>query len=273
GFWYGSFHVGLSTNLSLLIDTGSSDLAVNPDRYKASSASVNLHQRGVLLYDTVYENGCGFANISYSVFNDTIHFANLTVPIQTFASVKPTPAPDNSTVTQFPHDGIAGLGASNRSRLHATPFFHRLCEQGTIKECRFGLALKRDGTGLQVVGEVDETLFSGPPTAQVMKLFDAAGIQAVNLSLPGCTKVLTGYYQCDNPPAVDFGLSTGSEGFFSIEATAFKQAVNGGNNCTATVAGIDTFNMWIIGQSWFQGKYVDFDVTGKRIGVAQLKDK
>lgn len=99
--------------------------------------------------------------ISYSVFNDSMSFANLSVPIQTFASVKFTPPPDNGTVTQFPHDGVAGLGSSDRSGLNATTFFHQLCDQGTVKECRFGLAFKGDGTGVQVLGEVDEALFSG----------------------------------------------------------------------------------------------------------------
>ncbi|TID02439.1 Lysosomal aspartic protease [Colletotrichum higginsianum] len=313
GFWFGSFDVGLSKNLSLLIDTGSSDLAVNPDRYKGSSTSVNLQRQGTLGYGTVFENGCGVAEISYSVFNDSMSFANLSVPIQTFASVKFTPPPDNGTVTQFPRDGVAGLGSSDRSGLKATPFFHQLCDQGTVKECRFGLAFKGDGTGVQVLGEVDETLFSGSlakatikgewlvggdvrvgeqlvvknktmlldsgtanvvgPIAQVAKLFETAGIQAVNLSLPGCTKVMTGHYPCDKPPAITFGLNSGSKDAFGIEAAAFKQAVNGGNNCTATITGIDNFRIWVIGQSWFRGKYIDFDVTGKTIGVAYLKDK
>ncbi|GJC96157.1 hypothetical protein ColKHC_04983 [Colletotrichum higginsianum] len=211
-------------------------------------------------------------------------FANLSVPIQTFASVKFTPPPDNGTVTQFPRDGVAGLGSSDRSGLKATPFFHQLCDQGTVKECRFGLAFKGDGTGVQVLGEVDETLFSGSLAkatikgewlvgGDVAKLFETAGIQAVNLSLPGCTKVMTGHYPCDKPPAITFGLNSGSKDAFGIEAAAFKQAVNGGNNCTATITGIDNFRIWVIGQSWFRGKYIDFDVTGKTIGVAYLKDK
>ncbi|KAK6207694.1 hypothetical protein QIS74_12775 [Colletotrichum tabaci] len=234
-------------------------------------------------------------SISYSVFNDSMSFANLTVPIQTFASVKFAPPPDNGTVTQFPHDGVAGLGSPKKSGLNATTFFHQLCDQGTVKECRFGLAFKGDGTGVQVLGEVDETLFSGSlakatikdewlvqgdvrvgeqvvvkdqkilmdsgtanvvgPIAQVAKLFETAGIQAVNLSLPGCTKVMTGHYPCDKPPAITFGLNTGSKDAFGIEAAAFKQAVNGGNNCTATITGIDNFRIWVIGQSWFRGKY------------------
>ncbi|KAJ0164902.1 Aspartic protease [Colletotrichum tanaceti] len=241
-------------------------------------------------------------------------FANMTVPVQTFASVKLTPPPDNDTVTQFPHDGIAGLGTSNRSQLKATTFFHQMCDRGTIKECRFGLAFKGDGTGVQVLGEVDETLFSGSlaranieeewrvrgdvrvggqlvvkdqnmfvdsgtvnvvgPLAQVAKLFENAGIQAVNLSLPGCKKIMTGHYPCDKPPPVTFSLSTGGEDALGIEAAAFKQAANGENNCTTTITGIaNNTKFWVIGQSWLQGKYVDFDVTGRTIGVAYLKDK
>lgn len=182
-----------------------------------------------------------------------------------------------------------------------------------MSACRFALAFKTDGTGEQILGELDSSLFNGSlatapssdewyaqgdivvggtviaknqqilldsgtanvvgPPAQVQKLFDAAGIQGVNLTLPGCTEVLTGYYPCAKPPAdVSFAFPTGSSNRFSIEPSAFQEADDGSGNCTAIVAGID-FGIWIVGQAWFQGKYVDFNVVGNSIGVAQLKQK
>lgn len=107
-------------------------------------------------------------------------------------------------------------------------------------------------------------------------MFEALGIQAVEQNLPGCTSVLFGYYPCDSPPKVGFQL--GSENpIFNIEPAAFEQANNGGNNCTATVTGIDLGfpgGLWILGQSWFQGKYVDFYNEGGEpsIGVAHLSN-
>ena len=63
GFWYGTFDVGEAKDLSLLIDTGSSDVAVNPDLYKPSPHSENLHEKGQLSYATAQENGCGKSHV------------------------------------------------------------------------------------------------------------------------------------------------------------------------------------------------------------------
>ncbi|KAK4547883.1 hypothetical protein LTR36_010602 [Oleoguttula mirabilis] len=112
------------------------------------------------------------------------------------------------------------------------------------------------------------------PTAQIRSLFEALGIQAVEQNLPGCTTVLFGYYPCNSPPAIGFQLGAGNP-IFNIEPSAFVQASNGGNNCTATVTGIDIGfpgGLWIVGQSWFQGKYVDFDADNRSVGVALLRN-
>ena len=110
------------------------------------------------------------------------------------------------------------------------------------------------------------------PPAVVQSLFDAAGIQGVNISLPGCTEVLTGYYPCASPPTVGFSFPTGSRTVFNIAPSAFEEADDGSGNCTATVAGINFgANVWIVGQSFFQGKYVDHNVDALEVGFAELK--
>ncbi len=104
-------------------------------------------------------------------------------------------------------------------------------------------------------------------------LFDKHGIQAVEQQhLRGCNyKVLVGYYKCDNSPQIGFSFGDGKS--FDIEPSAFKLAHNGGNNCTATIVGVPgEDNLWIVGQAWFQGKYVDHNSGGKTFGVANLKD-
>lgn len=38
---------------------------------------------------------------------------------------------------------------------NSTPWFHSLCDQGSLDECRFGLALETNGTGEQYLGKVE----------------------------------------------------------------------------------------------------------------------
>ena len=323
--------------MSLLIDTGSSDAAVNPGLYKPTPASQNLHKNGSLRYSTTQENGCGTADVSlayiphlhsqrfdlplahtymqiaYTEFVDTISFAGLTSKKQTFGNINPTPQPNNSTITQFPHQGLVGFAGIDSSEIGATPFFTNLCNQNAVSACRFGLALGTDNTGSQYLGELDSSQFAGAlttapildqwelpgdvsvagktittnqtiildsgtanvigPISAVQDLFDAAGIQGVTQTLSGCTKVLTGYYPCASPPTVGFKFPAGADGkVFDILGSAFEEADDGAGNCTAIVAGIDFGpGIWIVGQAWFQGKYVDHDVSGKTLGFADLK--
>ncbi|KAK0874054.1 hypothetical protein LTS02_000435 [Friedmanniomyces endolithicus] len=322
GFWYGSFNAGATRNLSLLIDTGSSDVSIDPDLYKPSPSSLDLHQDGVLGYSTVEEDGCGTANISYHTYADAVSFAGLTACSQTFAVVIAKPPPNIGTITQFPHQGIVGFSRTSASatQLDAVPFFQTSCNEGSVH-----------GTGTQVLGATDRKsydghlvtvdadpnegfAFDGAITANgvttlmgatiipdsgtanvsstciayssfvltdfrssvlsdVRKLFDILGIQAVEQNLPGCTAVLFGYYPCDAPPTIGFSLGNSTRSF-DIEASVFQQADNGNNSCTAIVTGIalsPVNPLWIVGQAWFQGKYVDFDQAGGKLGVAPLK--
>jgi hypothetical protein len=135
---------------------------VNPGLYKPSPKSHNLHETGQLQYLTTDANGCGFANISYSTFTDTVNFAGLTAHNQTFAEVKKTRPPNAGTITQFRHPGLAGFAGTkaDQTQLGGVPFFQTLCNQGVVNECRFGLAFGISGMGKQILGGVDKTLFT-----------------------------------------------------------------------------------------------------------------
>jgi hypothetical protein len=41
----------------------------------------------------------------------------------------------------------------------AAPWFHTLCNESKLASCRFGVALRNNGTGIQVLGELDTSLF------------------------------------------------------------------------------------------------------------------
>ena len=88
-------------------------------------------------------------------------FAGLTAKTQTIANVLSTPPPNNSTITKFPHDGLVGFAGLAESELGATPLFTNLCNQKSVAACRFGLAFGTGGTGEQVLGSVDTSLFTG----------------------------------------------------------------------------------------------------------------
>lgn len=104
----------------------------------------------------------------------------------------------------------------------------------------------------------------------VKALFDKLGFQSFTRDVIGCSGTLFGYYPCDSPPHIGFQIGNSSQTFF-IEPEAFKMEDNGNNNCTATITGGNIgAGGWLVGQSWFQGKYVDFDVTGSQVGVANL---
>ncbi|KAK0270330.1 hypothetical protein LTR35_014129 [Friedmanniomyces endolithicus] len=255
-FWYGTFNIGATRNLSLLIDTGSSDVSTNPDLYKPSPSSLDLHRDGVLSYSTGEEDGCGTANISYHTYADAVSFAGLTACNQTFAVVIAKPSPNNGTITQFPNQGIVGFSRTFASvtQLDAIPFFQTLCNEGSVRECKFGLALGTDGTMVAFDGAITAngiTTLTGAtiisdfgtanivgPTSDVRKLFDILGNEDVRQNLPGCTAVLFGYYPCDAPPTIGFSPGSSTRPF-DIEPSASQQADNGNNTCTAIVTGID----------------------------------
>jgi hypothetical protein len=47
---------------------------------------------------------------------------------------------------------------------NASTFMESLCAQNVLEECRFALALTNSGTGEQVIGTVDTSMFEGSMT-------------------------------------------------------------------------------------------------------------
>ena len=91
----------------------------------------------------------------------------------------------------------------------------------------------------------------------------------------GCNGgVITGQYICDGSmiyPAVGFQFGEDKEWSLSISPSAFRGPGNGNGNCTAAIISIDLgLDMWIVGQPWFQGKYVDFNRETQKVTVAYL---
>ncbi|SMR60427.1 unnamed protein product [Zymoseptoria tritici ST99CH_1E4] len=319
GFWLGSFDVGDSHGLTLNIDTGSPFLLVNPRILKPSPVSQDMDTTNGFTYDTTTPNGCGSANVSYQVFEDHVSFLRLTAENQNiFTAVLEESSP--GVKTHVSGQGVVGLSMMPRELLSdsTSTFFNRLCQQGDLDECRFGLAFGFDGTGTIVLGSNDESLYTGElaieqsnldwtasgnlvvngtdviaesdelavfydsgtnniilPTKVARLLFSTLDIQAVEQNTPDCHRAVFGYYPCDKPPQVGFAIG---DKFFDIDPCRFQLEDNENNNCTAAITGLDfpgSPGLWIVGQTWFQGKYGDFnakDGSGVfELGVAMLK--
>lgn len=163
GFWFGNFTAGDAADLSLLIDTGSSDVFVNPDLYKPSSESHTLNQTISMSFITTKPNGCGGMMLKSNVVTDKLVVGSYTATNQSIGTVVKTPQPNPDIITQFPGQGIIGLvgKSADDSSFGGTPFFQHLCDEGQVDECRFGLGLETSGTGSLSLGGVDRTLLSG----------------------------------------------------------------------------------------------------------------
>lgn len=68
-----------------------------------------------------------------------------------------------SDQSPVPGSGIAGFSGQIFAQFptNSTSFFQTLCTEKKVSQCRFGLVLQANGTGTQVLGELDTTLYDG----------------------------------------------------------------------------------------------------------------
>ncbi|TVY71282.1 Aspartic protease, partial [Lachnellula suecica] len=313
----------------LLVDTGSADLVLNSGRYQRSSSSIQLNRTFDITYGTTEGTtpGDSSATITGVLYKDTVTYSSLIVNAQTTGAVISN-ASDSSDV--YPHDGIIGLGAQIFSGSNSTLFFHNLCDQNLISECRFGLALEGDGTGTLTFGAIGNALQGGEqsltrvpiieewfvggdlavngsviqrdlvvefdsgtsgiigPIDAVSTLFEMVGIQGV-LQPSASGDVLVGYFPCGTPSAVGLSLPSksnisatmGLSGFsdtskvFNVLADAMSAGPvdADGKNCTFAISGFDVVELpglWVFGQAFSQGKYMDHNFAAGSLGLAEL---
>ena len=83
----------------------------------------------------------------------------------------------------LPHQGIVGFSGQFAAQFptNSTSFFQSLCNQQQVTQCRFGLALTSNGTGTQILGELDSSLYSGDLTVvPVLEEWVVSGDLAIN---------------------------------------------------------------------------------------------
>ncbi|KAJ5690419.1 acid protease [Penicillium macrosclerotiorum] len=307
GFWFGSFDVGDSKNLTLLIDTGSSDVIVNPGLYKKGPKGVDIDQTFTNSYGTTESDGSGTGTkISGTLYNDTMRFGSLRVH-QTVGSATSSA---NGEVL-IPGDGIVGFAGLEVSFLTEHPlsfilFVNKVslmladlessCDLSTtaiIQEWALYADIVLDGVTIKndALVELDTgTATVIGPVDDVIAIFKASSMEyAVQTSEDSGTTV-TGYFPCDKPPTL--GLSIPSQknataamkeksrlvshrsSTFNIAADQWIAADNGNNNCTAILSGTDAFpipDLWVVGQPFFHGTYIDHNLKTRTLGFAPAK--
>lgn len=93
------------------------------------------------------------------LYSDEVTLGGLTAT-QIVGSANGTSPLEKSGIAGFSGQLFNQFPASSNS----TPFFQSLCNQKKVIECRFGLALSDDGTGTQILGELDTSLYTGDLT-------------------------------------------------------------------------------------------------------------
>ncbi|KIX05814.1 uncharacterized protein Z518_03786 [Rhinocladiella mackenziei CBS 650.93] len=308
GFWFANVSVGDGSSMNLLIDTGSTDVVLNPGKYKPSDASVNGNETFTLSYGTAESNGTGTATINGTVYHDTVTLGGLKVENQTIGVSNST---DSST--EYPHDGIIGFGAQQFAANNATSYFHNLCEENLVDDCRFGIALDNATAGSFVIGTLDDDLFDGDlttsplveewftygdvvvggqtlegdaiiefdsgsaaivgPTDVVTKIFDSVGAR-ISSEETSEGLLLTAQVACDVNSTVGFRFPSSNTFNISLGALLVPSTNASDPNCTISLVAQDFPDLpglWVLGQTFFQGKYLDHNLDDQTIGIATLK--
>lgn len=93
--------------------------------------------------------------------------------------------------------------------------------------------------------------------------------------------LVTAYYPCASPPTFGFGLPSldvisptyAESKLFNIVPSALIQEQNG-TECKMIVHGVDTLDtrgFWLVGQPFFQGRYIDHNYAGNgSMGFADM---
>ncbi|RDL31832.1 uncharacterized protein BP5553_09234 [Venustampulla echinocandica] len=171
GFWFGEFTVGGSSNISLLIDTGSGDVVLNPGIYVPGKASQTLNITFENSYGSTESNGTGSSTVKGALYRDEMSFGSLTSQ-QDFGSIT------RSGKSPIQGSGIVSFSGPifGQFPTNSLSFFQTLCTQKKVSQCRFGLVLGADGMGAQVLGELDTSLYDGElNTAPILEPWVVSG--------------------------------------------------------------------------------------------------
>ncbi|KIK91446.1 hypothetical protein PAXRUDRAFT_830850 [Paxillus rubicundulus Ve08.2h10] len=310
--WYGTISVGTPANTYTVdFDTGSSDLFLPGPScgtncsghtvYDPSSSSTSLDLGQT--FDITYGDGAGVQGEQYS---DTVSISGLSAVDQTLGVASEYSS--NLATSQFPADGLMGMGFQSISAYNASPVFETLVSQGQTDEPVFAFKLAASGSELYL-GGTNNNLYTGsfsytPVTQQgywqvnmdsvmgngqtilsnVNSIIDTGStliigppsdVASFYSALGGTDASSTagqGYYTfpCDSFPSVSFTFG-GTSFPISNETLNVGQVSAGSSDCVSGIVGQDSADsFWIVGDVFLANVYTAFDVGNSRVGFATL---
>ncbi|THH26750.1 hypothetical protein EUX98_g7437 [Antrodiella citrinella] len=308
--WQGQISVGTPPVTYIVdFDTGSSDLFLpgssctsNCAGHKLydptlSTASADRHKKFSLAY------GDG-SSVSGEQYTDTVTVAGLPATKQALGAANTYS--DGFAKSNFPPDGLLGMGFQTISQFNAPPFMQTLIAQKQTTKPVFAFQLTPNAPEL-FLGGTNTNLYTGPityvsvttqgywqvtmdsvligkttavtstkaiiDTGTTLIIGDASKVQRFYSRIPKYQYIGNGFYSipCNAIPTVS--LTFGGKSF-AIPPSVFNlgQVSAGSPNCVgAIVSSGTTSDFWIIGDSFLTTVYSIFDIGGSRVGFAALK--
>ncbi|KAI0064928.1 acid protease [Artomyces pyxidatus] len=311
--WYGTISVGTpAVKFTVDFDTGSSDLFL-------PSSTCNSTCSGHTAYDTSASStakdikktfqlqyGDG-STVSGEQYTDTVSIAGLTATAQTVGAASTYSQGFESS--QFPADGLMGMGFQSISDYNAPPVFQTLISQNQVDDPSFGFKFSESGAELYL-GGADSSLYSGdftysPVTQQgywqtkfdsfsvdgksvvsstaaiidtgtTQIVGDSTGIAAIYKGISGAASAPQfgdGIYTIPCSYNTSTSITFGGK-LFDIAASTVNlgPASQGSDTCIGGFAADDQLSgqFWIVGDVFLQNVYTKFDVGNSQVGLATL---
>ncbi|KAI0061612.1 Asp-domain-containing protein [Artomyces pyxidatus] len=311
--WYGAISIGTpAKKFTVDFDTGSSDLFVPASTcgstcsghtlwtVSSSSTAKDLKKTFSLAY------GDG-STVSGEQYTDTVSIAGLTATKQTLGAAKTYSEGFESS--EFPADGLMGMGFESISDYNANPLFQTLVSQNKVEDASFGFYFADSGSELYLGGTnsdlytgdftyipvtqegywqstVDSVTVNGKKavssTAAILDtgttqiVGDQTGIAAIHKQISGAKSapqygdgIYTIPCSFNTPITVTFGGTA-----FKLDPSTVQigPVSDGSSTCISGFA-YDTSldgQFWIFGDVFLQNVYTQFDVGNSQIGFASL---
>lgn len=256
--WQGTISVGTpAVTYTVDFDTGSSDLFLPASscgstcsghtKYNPSSSSTSkaLSKSFSLSY------GDG-STVSGKQYTDTVKIAGLTATKQTLGAA--TQYSEGFESSNFPADGLMGMGFQSISDYNAPPVFQSLVSQGQTSSPVFAFKLAESGSEL-TIGGLNSALYSGTPvytpvTQQGYWQINFSSLKVGGTSVLGSTSAIV-----DSGTTLIIGDTAGVK--------AFYKKIPGSKDASSTLGeGIYTFPCSTTIPS------VTFTINGKALSVA-----
>lgn len=213
--------------------------------------------------------------------------------------------------TQFPPDGLLGLGYQTISQYNSPPFFQTLVAQNKPTDPVFAFKFAALGSEL-FLGGVNTNLYKGNftyapvttrgywqvnmdsvavnsknnvvgrisaviDTGTTLIVGDAANVKKFYAAIPGSKDASgtlgAGYYTipCNSFPTVKFTFG-GTPFTIAPSTLNLGAASRGSKDCVSgLVSSASSQNFWIIGDVFLKNVYSVFDLGNNRVGFATLK--